>query len=96
MMQPETMPAVRSRPASVKSRRHALLGVGCALGLVLAPLAGSAVVVAVTSIPRPVVAVAAGPDPTSVAPPAPVSAAISPVSPSPKPVEVPRRGRIGR
>ena len=95
-MQPQTRPPVRPVSAAIRRKRHALLGVGCALGLVLAPLAGSALVVAVTASPSPTVAVAARPSPAALSTPVPFELATSPVAPSPDPVHDPRRARAGR
>ena len=70
-------PPLRPRSTSIKTKRHALMGTACALGLIIAPLAGSAVVVAVTT-PRPIPAtltqVAAGPPPVAVTVPVTVPA----------------------
>jgi hypothetical protein len=71
--------------ATVSRRRHALLGTACALGLMVAPFAGSAVVVAVTAAPQP------DPPPAQIAaPPERAPVAI------PAPARESRRARVAR
>jgi hypothetical protein len=65
----------------ITTKRHALMGTACALGLIMAPVAGSAVVVAVTTARSTPAATA------QVAAPVPVTAAPRP------PVPDHRRGR---
>ncbi len=71
-MQFQPSSPVRSFSNWINRKRHALLGTACALGLILVPLAGSAVVVGVTADRRP--AVVALP---STAPPATSPATIT-------------------
>jgi hypothetical protein len=78
-VQPLTSPPTRTLTQRMRTKRHALVGTASALGLLLAPLAGSAVVIAVTSSrPAAVVAtqVAASPaaGPAAALPPAPAPA----------------------
>jgi hypothetical protein len=85
-MQPLSAPPASSFAQAVRRKRHALLGTGCALGLILAPLAGSAVVFAVTGTPAPAV----------VAAPVPVQPATSSTPVSAEPVRDAHRARAGR
>jgi hypothetical protein len=85
-MQPPSTPRASSFAQAVRRKRHALLGTGCALGLILAPFAGSAVVFAVTGSPGPAV----------VAAPVPIQPATSPAPVSAEPVRDARRARAGR
>ncbi len=94
-MQSPTTPRPRPVSEAIRSKRHALLGVACAFGLVLVPIAGSAVVVAVTETPRLAVAAAAGPSAPVISTQIPVQLA-SPVAPSPEPAHDPRRAGSGR
>jgi hypothetical protein len=99
---------VRSFSKTIHRRRHALLGTACALGLVMAPLAGSAVVIAVTNERPPALVPAqltaqpsAGGELASAQPPSTAVAPASepPVSPtvaSPQPQRDTRRVRNGR
>jgi hypothetical protein len=92
-MKQHTVPAVRSFSETIRRKRHALLGTACALALVIVPVTGSAVVVAVTT---------AGSTPTAVATQiaAPLAATVTPAqTPAPAsdpiavaPVRADRRG----
>jgi hypothetical protein len=102
-MQPLSAPPASSFAQAVRRKRHALLGTGCALGLILAPLAGSAVVFAVTGSPVPAVVaapapaqLATAPAPAVVAAPVPVQPATSPTPVSAEPVRDAHRARAGR
>ena len=82
-MTPLSPRPVRPR-SSIKTKRHALMGTACALGLLMVPVAGSAVVVAVTTSPHAPAAtaqVAAAP----LAAPAPVPVPVTvPVTAAPQ------------
>lgn len=106
------MPVTSSRPVTsltawIRTKRHALLGTACALGLVLLPLTGGAVVVGITAARHPAVVALQTPAqpatvPVASSPEAVVSLAsptqlsTSPAAPSSEPVRVVRRGRGGR
>jgi hypothetical protein len=102
-MRPLSTPPASPFSEAIRRKRHALLGTGCALGLILAPLAGSAVVFAVTSSPAPVVVAApapaqpaASPGAAAVAAPVPAQPETSPASVSGEPARDARRARTGR
>jgi hypothetical protein len=102
-MQPPSTPPVSSFSEIVRRKRHALMGAGCALALILAPLVGSAVVFAVTASPAPVVIaapapaqLATSPAPAVVSEPAPAQPATSPAPLTPDPQRDARRARTGR
>ena len=81
---------VRPVSPSIETKRHALLGTACALGLIMAPVVGSAVVVAVTTARQTPAA------PAQVALPAPAPAPV-PVTAAPTSTIPDRRGpRRGR
>lgn len=83
---PQQSPHKRSFASVIKRRRHAFLGTACALGLILAPFAGSAVVVSVTAAAGPPAATTPDPSP-------PVQAA---VVASPRPDGGGRPARMAR
>jgi phage tail sheath gpL-like len=110
-VQPLTSPPTRTLTQRMRTKRHALVGTASALGLLLAPLAGSAVVIAVTSSrPAAVVATQVAASPAAALPPAPTpapapapsqaapvaAAAPSPVAVQAAPVRDGRRTRAGR
>lgn len=108
-VQPLTSPPTRTLTQRMRTKRHALVGTASALGLLLAPLAGSAVVIAVTSSrPAAVVATQVAASPAAALPPAPApapapsqaapvaAAAPSPVAVQAAPVRDGRRTRAGR
>ncbi len=70
---------------TIKQRRHAWLGAACALGLILAPVAGSVLVVGITNDQRPSVVTTQLSVPPSTAqlsvPPTPAPPAPSPATP---------------
>jgi hypothetical protein len=73
-LSPPKLSPVQSLSKMVSKKRHALLGTACALGLVVAPLAGSAAVVGITAAPSaapPSAQLAAQPAPAPLTPPAP-------------------------
>jgi hypothetical protein len=83
---PQQSLSTRPIASVLKRRRHAVLGSACALGLILAPFAGSAVVVTVT---------ATGDSPAATTPD-PSTGAQTAVVASPQPVSGGRRARMGR
>jgi hypothetical protein len=98
------IPPARSLGATIRRRRHALIGTASALGLILVPLTGGAVVMGVTSTGRPpaVVTQIAAPPPASAPPTTsarPAASAPPATAPAPltvTPVVDARRGRRGR
>jgi hypothetical protein len=87
---------VRTPSARAQRRRHALLGVACGLGLVVAPLAGSAVVIGATAVGRPPAPPAQVAASAPVAPVDPVPAAQVPAPQVPAALNAVDGGRRGR